>query len=276
MNEPTSPFHPVTEDPWAELKRFTAARIALGRSGSSLPLKESLSFRLDHARARDAVHSPFRRAELAARLVGAGLAEAKLACLELESSVADRSEYLTRPDKGRRLSSRSRTLLEREKTGFDICLVIGDGLSARAIHENAAPFVLACLKIFDQAGLTVAPVCVVENARVAIADEIASLLSARLSIILIGERPGLSAPNSMGIYLTMNPGPGTTDEKRNCISNVREGGLSLPEGVRKLGYLVEEAFRLGYSGVGLKDRMAADYLPFGLPESAITGGAPER
>ena len=268
MNEPTSPFHPVSEDPWAELKRFTAARIALGRSGSSLPLKESLAFRLDHARARDAVHSPFRRAELTARLAGAP-------CLELESSVADRGEYLTRPDKGRRLSSRSRTLLEREKTGFDICLVVGDGLSARAIHENAAPFALACLNVFNQAGLTVTPVCVVENARVAIADEIASLLSARLSIILIGERPGLSSPNSMGIYLTMNPGPGTTDERRNCISNVREGGLRLAEGVRKLGYLVEEAFRLGHSGVGLKDRMAADYLPFGLPESAITGGSPE-
>jgi len=263
MNDRASLFHPVIEDPWAELKRFTAARIALGRSGSSLPLKESLSFRLDHARARDAVHSPFRRADLAARLAGAGLAGAP--CLELESSVADRGEYLTRPDKGRRLSSRSRALLEREKTGFDICLVVGDGLSARAIHENAAPFVLSCLNVFNQAGLTVAPVCVVENARVAIADEIASLLAARLSIILIGERPGLSSPNSMGIYLTMNPGPGTTDERRNCISNVREGGLSLAEGVRKLGYLVEEAFRLGYSGVGLKDRMAADYLPFGRP-----------
>ena len=270
MNEPASPSHPVIEDPWAELKRFTAARIALGRSGSSLPLKESLAFRLDHARARDAVHSPFRRAELTAHLAGEGLV-----CLELESSVADRGEYLTRPDKGRRLSLRSRVLLEREKTGFDICLVVGDGLSARAIHENAAPFVLACLNMFNQAGLTVAPVCVVENARVAIADEIASLLSARLSIILIGERPGLSSPNSMGIYLTMNPGPGTTDERRNCISNVREGGLSLAEGVRKLGYLVEEALRLGYSGVGLKDRMAADYLPFGLSESAITGGLPE-
>ena len=256
MNEPTSLFHPVIEDPWAELKRFTAARIALGRSGSSLPLKESLAFRLDHARARDAVYSPFRRTELSAHLTGAGLVGS--ACLELESSVSDRSEYLTRPDKGRQLSLRSRALLEREKTGFDICLVVGDGLSARAIHENAASFVLACLNMFNQAGLTVAPVCVVENARVAIADEIASLLSARLSIILIGERPGLSSPKSMGIYLTMNPGPGTTDERRNCISNVREGGLSLAEGVRKLGYLVEEAFRLGHSGVGLKDRMAVD------------------
>lgn len=275
MNEPTSPFHPVIEDPWVELKRFTAARIALGRSGSSLPLKESLAFRLDHARARDAVHSPFRRTELAARLAGAEVAGAKLACLELESSVADRGEYLARPDKGRRLSLRSRALLEREKTGFDICLVVGDGLSARAIHENAEPFVLACSKVFGQAGLSLSPICLVENARVAIADEIASLLSARLSIILIGERPGLSSPNSMGIYLTMNPGPGTTDERRNCISNVRDGGLGVPEGVRKLGYLVEEAFRLGYSGVGLKDRMAEGYLPFGLPESAITGGLPE-
>ncbi len=260
MHEPTIPPLALTQDPWAELKRFTAARIALGRAGSSLPLRESLAFRLDHARARDAVHSPFRRAELAARLAGA-----KLACLELESSVADRGEYLTRPDKGRRLSPRSRSLLESQKTGFDICLVVGDGLSARAIHENAEPFILACSNVFDQAGLSLSPVCLVENARVAVADEIGEILRARMSVILVGERPGLSSPNSMGIYLTMNPGPGTTDERRNCISNVRDGGLGVSEGVRKLGYLVEEAFRLGYSGVGLKDRMAVDYLPFGRP-----------
>jgi ethanolamine ammonia-lyase small subunit len=266
MNDQINAPVTVSEDPWAELKRFTASRIALGRCGSSLPLKESLAFRLDHARARDAVHSPFRQAELAETLRAAGLS-----CLELESEVRDRGEYLTRPDKGRRLSLRARTLLAEQKAGFDICMSVGDGLSARAIHENAAPFVLACARMFGQAGLRLGPVCVVQNARVAIADEIASLVSARLSIILIGERPGLSSPNSMGVYLTMNPCVGITDESRNCISNVREGGLSLTEGVRKLGYLVEEAFRLGQSGVELKDRMAEGYLPFGRPLSELQG-----
>ena len=256
----------VSRDPWAELRRFTAARIAVGRSGSSLPLAESLAFRLDHARARDAVHAPFRRAELAGRLRAGGLA-----CVELESCVAGREEYLTRPDKGRRLSERSVNALQGLQKGFDICLVVGDGLSARAIHENAEAFVLACASMFGRAGLTVSSVCLVENARVAVADEIGEILRARLSVILIGERPGLSSPNSMGVYLTMNPRAGVTDEARNCISNVREGGLGIAEGVRKLGYLVEEAFRLGLSGVGLKDRMAEGYLPFGLPESAIEG-----
>jgi len=260
MNEPTSSFQPVIDDPWAELKRFTAARIALGRSGSSLPLKESLAFRLDHARARDAVHSPFRRAELAARL-----AERGMDCVELESCVADRGEYLTRPDKGRRLSQMSLEILREQKKGFDICLTVGDGLSARAIHENAQGFVLACAAMFGQAGLSVAPVCLVRNARVAVADEIGEILCARMSVILIGERPGLSSPNSMGVYLTMNPHVGVTDERRNCISNVRNGGLGVSEGVRKLGYLVEEALRLGVSGVELKDRMAEGYLPFGRP-----------
>jgi len=270
MNELSSAFHPVVEDPWDELKRYTDARIALGRSGTSLPLTESLAFRLDHARARDAVHTPFRKAELATRL-----AERGMDCVELESCVADRGEYLTRPDKGRRLSQMSLEILREQKKGFDICLTVGDGLSARAIHENAQSFVLACVAMFGQAGLSVAPVCLVRNARVAVADEIGEILCARMSVILIGERPGLSSPNSMGVYLTMNPRVGTTDERRNCISNVRDGGLSVPEGVRKLGYLVEEAFRLGVSGVGLKDRMSAGYLPFGLPESALTEGVPK-
>ena len=269
MNDTKTPVT-VSGDPWTELRRFTDARIAVGRSGSSLPLAESLAFRLDHARARDAVHTPFRRAGLAGRLRAAGLE-----CQELDSAVSSREEYLTRPDKGRRLGEGSRNALLEVGKGFDICLVVGDGLSSRAIHENAESFVLACAGMFGAAGLTMAPVCLVENARVAVADEIGEILGARMSVILIGERPGLSSPNSMGVYLTMNPRVGATDEARNCISNVREGGLSLAEGVRKLGYLVEEAFRLGLSGVGLKDRMAAGYLPFGLPESALMEGMPK-
>lgn len=256
---------PVTPDPWADLTRFTAARIALGRCGSSLPLAESLRFKLDHARARDAVLAPFRQGEIAARL-----AEAGIPSLELESAVADRNEYLTRPDKGRTLSPRSRDILQGQGAGHDLCLVIADGLSSLAIHENAVPFARAFLASMAPSGLSVGPVSVVRHGRVAVADEIGDLLGARLSVMLIGERPGLSSPDSMGVYLTWSPRPGTTDEARNCISNVRRGGLPLAEGVRKLCYLVEEAFRMQGSGVGLKDRMAPGYLPFGrepaLPE----------
>ncbi|AGW12437.1 ethanolamine ammonia-lyase subunit EutC [Megalodesulfovibrio gigas] len=262
---PAPAVAPVTADPWAGLRQFTDARIALGRCGSSLPLAESLRFRLDHARARDAVLAPFRREEIAARLAGAGIP-----CLELDSAVADRNEYLTRPDKGRTLRPDSATLLQAQPAGFDLCLVIADGLSSLAIHENAVPFARAFLTALAPSGLTVGPVCVVRHGRVAVADDIGALLQARLSVILIGERPGLSSPDSMGVYLTWNPRPGTTDEARNCISNVRRGGLPLIEGVRKLCYLVEEAFRMHGSGVGLKDRMPAGHLPFGrelqLPE----------
>lgn len=249
----------VTADPWADLQQITAARIALGRTGTSLPLAASLSFKLDHARARDAVHASFRMAELAARVRDDGLD-----CLELESAVADRNEYLTRPDKGRRLSAASRQQLAGTTAACDICLAVGDGLSARAIHENAREFVRLAVALLRQAGLTVGPVCLVRNARVAIGDEIGEMLGANVVVMLIGERPGLSSPNSMGVYVTMTPRIGTTDERRNCISNVRDGGLPIIDGVRKLGYLVEEALKLGMSGVALKDRMAAGHLPFGL------------
>lgn len=249
----------VSPDPWDGLRGFTDARIALGRSGVSLPLRESLAFRLDHARARDAVHAPFQVEALLRELEEGGLAG-----LELRSAVADRSEYLTRPDRGRRLDQASHELLAAHAAkGFDVCLVVSDGLSSRAVHENAAPFLRGFARAAADAGLSLSPVCVVRNGRVAVADEIGQLLEARLSVILIGERPGLSSPNSLGVYLTWNPRPGTTDEARNCISNVRPQGLPVREGVRKLAYLVEEALRMRGSGVGLKDRMRADYLPFG-------------
>lgn len=256
MPDATPPI--VTTDPWSELKNFTDARISLGRCGSSLPLAESLAFKLAHARARDAVWQPFD-----ARKLEKELEELGCDCLLLSSSVADRSEYLTRPDKGRALSEDSRALLEKQEQGHDICLVVGDGLSARAIHENAAPFLALFLPHLHAAHLRTAPVCLVRNGRVAIADEITCMLQATLSVILIGERPGLSSPNSMGIYMTYKPSVGATDETRNCISNVRRGGLPLVEAVRKLAYLVESALRLETSGVGLKDNMPQNYLPFG-------------
>lgn len=254
----------VTPDAWSELKQFTDARISLGRCGASLPLSETLSFKLAHAQARDAVWSPFNVESLAQDVAVLGSR-----CLSLASSVADRSEYLTRPDKGRRLAEDSRALLKAEQKGFDLCLVVSDGLSSRAIHENAVPFLESFMGLVRTAGLTLAPVCLVENGRVAIADEIASTLDARVTAILIGERPGLSSPNSMGVYMTYGPRQGATDESRNCISNVRQGGMSIEAGVQKLAYLVETAFRMQTSGVALKDKMSPGYLPFGGIEIAL-------
>lgn len=255
----------VSRDPWLELRRFTSARIALGRCGVSLPLDRWLDFRLAHARARDAVATPFAAEEIQAELAGSGLSS-----MILQSEVTGHEEYLTRPDKGRRLSAESRAILENwmthapeeDQQGFDVSLVVCDGLSARAVHENAAPFLKAFLAEAARVPLRCAPICLVRYGRVAVGDEIATLLRASLVVMLIGERPGLSAPNSMGVYMTWGPGPGTMDEKRNCISNVRAAGLPVEEAVRKLCYLMEKAFVHRASGVAVKDDMPADAIPF--------------
>ena len=259
---------PVTADPWAELRQFTDARIALGRCGASLPLAAVLELRLAHAQARDAVHLPLAIDQLAPQLQGLGLQT-----LALHSAARDRAEYLTRPDLGRRLDADSRAMLKKRQptNGCDLALVIGDGLSSRAIHENAVVFVREFVGLCAaHPPLSLGPVCLVENCRVATGDEIGEMLGARLVVMLIGERPGLSSPNSMGVYLTYAPRIGTSDEARNCISNVRAGGLPIGQGVRKLAYLVEEALRLQTTGVNLKDRMQADYLPF-CPKPALLG-----
>lgn len=283
---PASGTSPVGEDPWTELRRYTDARIALGRCGVSLPHSEWLAFRLAHAKARDAVLTPYEIKNLRGTLEAQGLP-----CLELQSAATNKEEFLARPDRGRKLSEASRTLLEQyaaihaqekahqdtptgtnncEKTctgtctnsstdnRVDICLVISDGLSAHAVHENAAPFAASFMAWAAEAGFSTTPVALVEYGRVAVADEIAHLLGARLVVILLGERPGLSSPNSLGVYLTYAPFPGCTDEARNCISNVRPAGLSIEDGVRKLCYLVRGAFARGLSGVNLKDDMPLD------------------
>lgn len=263
---------PVTADPWAELRQFTDARIALGRCGASLPLAAVLELRLAHAQARDAVHLPLAIDQLAPQLQGLGLGLG-LQTLGLHSAARDRAEYLTRPDLGRRLDADSRTMLKKRQpaNGCDLALVIGDGLSSRAIHENAVVFVREFVGLCAaHTPLALGPVCLVRNCRVATGDEIGELLGARLVVMLIGERPGLSSPNSMGVYLTYAPKIGTSDEARNCISNVRAGGLPIGQGVRKLAYLVEEALGLQTTGVNLKDRMQADYLPF-CPKPALPG-----
>lgn len=260
---------PLTEDPWGDLRRYTDARIALGRCGVSLPHTEWLRFRLAHAKARDAVLTPFNGDQLRQQLESAGVH-----CLELASAAESTDDFLARPDKGRRLSEESRSLLTQkftqgESSGADICLVVSPGLSACAVHENAAPFAQRFLACAKNAGFSTTPVALVNLGRVAVADEVASLMKARLVVILIGERPGLSSPNSMGVYLTYAPFPGCTDEARNCISNVRPAGLSIEEGVRKLCYLVQEAFARDLTGVNLKDDMPANYLPFAGGRSAI-------
>ena len=249
----------VTEDPWTDLRQFTEARIALGRCGVAPPLQANLDFKLAHAQARDAIYCEFAKDDLKRELSD------RHPVLILKSEAQTRHEYLTRPDKGRKLNTESLNALrnvEAPAGGWDLCFVVGDGLSPRAIHESAVDFIRSFLEASVGLPLKIAPICIVENARVAIADEVGKTLGAKLSVILIGERPGLSSPNSMGIYLTYDPQPGKTDESRNCISNVRTGGMSIKAGVQKLSYLIENAIALKLSGVNLKDTMPSNYLPF--------------
>jgi ethanolamine ammonia-lyase small subunit len=218
-----------------DLRLFTPARVALGRVGHSLPTAELLRFRLDHARARDAVHEPLDPASLGSPH------------LLLRSSAANRSQYLRRPDLGRTLSAESRALLE--PGDYDAAIVIADGLSAPAIHRHAA----GVLRELRLDGWQLAPLTVVLQARVAIGDEIGERLGARMTVMLIGERPGLTSPDSLGIYLTWDPRPGRTDAERNCISNVRPEGIGYALAAHKLQFLMDEARVRKLSGVALKE-----------------------
>jgi len=236
------------EDGWGKLKAFTDARIALGRAGTSLPTAAHLSFQLDHARARDAVHLPLDVPGFLKDLNNLGLP-----ALEVSSRTVDRREYLLRPDLGRRLAPESaERLWERSEKPHDLALVISDGLSSAAIARQALPFLAAFLA---EAGKTLdlAPTTYVHRGRVAVGDEVGELLHARLVAILIGERPGLSSPDSMGVYLTYGPRVGLTDESRNCISNVRPEGLPPARAAETLYYLVSRAMERGLTGVNLKD-----------------------
>ncbi|HJZ42544.1 MAG TPA: ethanolamine ammonia-lyase subunit EutC [Hyphomicrobiaceae bacterium] len=240
---------PPTRDPWAKLARWTPARIALGRAGASLPTREVLGFALAHAKARDAVHAPFDPGQIAR-----GLAELGLDTIEVSSDATERALYLRRPDYGRRLSQVSRALLEaRGGEPVDLALVVGDGLSAAAVHAHAVPLTAAFLPHAKSLKLSLGPVVIAHGARVALGDEIGSLLRARLVAMLIGERPGLSSPDSLGVYLTFAPKPGRSDAERNCISNIRAEGLSYALAAVKLAWLVREALRRSLTGVALKD-----------------------
>lgn len=236
-------------DPWATLAGLTPARIALGRVGASLPTREVLAFALAHAQARDAVHAALDVPSLAN-----GLADLGLTTLRIASQARERALYLKRPDLGRELSPASRTLLEGVAGPVcDIALMIGDGLSATAVNAHAPQLVGHLTPYLDRLGLTLAPVCLAEGARVALGDAIGAVLGVRIVVVLIGERPGLSAPDSLGVYVTYDPRPGRTDAERNCISNVRPEGLAPAAAAAKLAWLIETALLRKLTGVALKD-----------------------
>ena len=287
---------PVTPNPWGALRQLTAARIALGRAGVSLPTQPQLAFQLAHAQARDAVHLALDTEALRAAL--AGLMHEGGEALALHSAAPDRDTYLQRPDLGRRLSADSRALLLARLSAdhqarvaldpagsttsgtassrpdddathrlHDVAFVVADGLSALAIGSHAVPFLSRLVPALQAEGWSVAPLTVVSQGRVAVADEVGQLLRARLVVILIGERPGLSSPDSMGLYLTWMPRVGLTDASRNCISNVRPAGLPYDEAVAKLRYLLGEARQRQLTGVDLKDESPAGEALPGAPAS---------
>jgi ethanolamine ammonia-lyase small subunit len=229
-------------DAWSHLRDFTSARLALGRTGNSLPTSRVLEFQLAHARAQDAVHRPFLPSAIA-DAIGAP-------SISVATRAADRQTYLLDPDSGRTLSDAARDTLQRGT--FDAVLVIADGLSATAVHAHGAA--LARLIFAALPHLNWSPTVIVTNGRVAIGDEIAEALGAKIAVVMIGERPGLTAADSLGLYITYAPEPGVTkDASRNCISNVRPGGLALADAVHRLSWLIGECRRLKLSGVAVKE-----------------------
>jgi ethanolamine ammonia-lyase small subunit len=256
----------VAVDAWQTLTRMTPARIALGRAGSSLPTAEVLRFSLAHAQARDAVHAPFDAEGLTREIEASGCAT-----LLVSSAASSRAIYLRRPDLGRRLSADSRHMLEAAPTdAVDLALVIVDGLSATAIHAQALPFLRAFTPWIAKEGWRVAPVVIAQQARVALGDEVGEILKARAVALLVGERPGLSSPDSLGIYLTHNPRIGRSDAERNCISNVRPEGLTHDRAAFKLAWLLRQALQRQLTGVTLKDESDL-LLVDGAPPAPMIG-----
>lgn len=244
-------------DPWSPLARLTVARIALGRAGGSQPTRAHLAFQLAHAQARDAVHHP---ADLDA--VAARLAEAGLEPVRVESAAASRTTYLQRPDLGRRLaaSGAERLAAVAPDGGCDLAVVIVDGLSGFAAEAHAAPLASQVAARVAAAGWRVGPVAIVAQGRVAIGDEVGHLLGARMVLLLVGERPGLSSPDSLGAYLTWAPRPGRTDAERNCVSNIRPEGLPIATAADRITWLLLEGTRRKLTGVGLKEEMDGGLL----------------
>ncbi|HET8996962.1 MAG TPA: ethanolamine ammonia-lyase subunit EutC [Acetobacteraceae bacterium] len=240
-------------DVWASLRSATPARIGLGRRGDAPPLEAMLAFQLAHARARDAVHTALDVPALGAALGGA---------VVVRSAAPDRDVYLRRPDLGRRLHPSSRAVLTgvaRPEDGWDAVFVLADGLSAAGVQRSAVPLLEACRTRLP--GWSLAPVVIATQARVALGDAIGEVLGARLCVMLIGERPGLSVANSLGVYLTWQPCIGRRDAERNCVSNIHPDGLSCDAAAEQVTWLMTEARRRGLTGVALKRDGVAAALP---------------
>lgn len=276
-------------DPWEKLKQYTDSRIALGRVGCSVPTKPLLKFQLDHAEAKDAVlqdldvdalvvklsdHCHSSIVELDLELVVDGLDQINnqddqvsdnLTILKVTSQAQDKSKYLKRPDWGRLLSTESAKQLGifgKDKS-YDVAIVMGDGLSARAIAENAPKLVAELISLFKEKGWTIAPLVIATGSRVALGDEVAERLHAKMLVMLIGERPGLSSPDSLGIYYTWEAQSSSHDAMRNCISNVRNAGLPTRVAASRLLALMEKSYELKLSGVDLKDEQELPVLDQG-------------
>jgi len=260
----------VVENPWSDLRRFTDARIGLGRAGISLPTSEMLAFQLSHAQARDAVNFPLDISEMTKTLSAIDALSEVEKPLSVQSEAVDRVTYLQRPDLGRKLNQAGRTTLlntmqnrqSSTQAQYDLAIVVVDGLSSLAVQKNAAPFISELLKQLptEPSPYKIAPITLVEQGRVAIGDDIGELLNAQVVMVLIGERPGLSSPDSLGLYLTWEPKTGLNDACRNCISNIRPAGLSYFEAARRAVYLLQEAKKCGLTGVNLKDRTQDDVI----------------
>lgn len=244
----------MSELPAHPLRKWTAAKVALGRTGGSVQYRELLDFRLAHARARDAVHQPFDPAKLFVELDPLGHR-----LLLVPSQALDRASYLQRPDLGRKVATDALNQLAKTHSDHDLVIILADGLSATAAHFQGPPLIAALLPLLKDWSL--APIIIAPFARVALQDEIAHAIGARAALILLGERPGLRSPDSLGAYLIHDPKPGiTTDADRNCVSNIRPAGLHPEAAAHRIAWLLTESKRLGFSGVDLKDR--SDELRF--------------
>lgn len=241
---------PTHRDPWNALRRFTPARIGLGRAGGSIPTRALLDFQLAHARARDAVHRELDVAGLRARL-----AAVRIDSLTLASAAGDRHTFIQRPDLGRILDEKSKALLDRrpQTQTWDAVFVIADGLSALAVERHALPLLAMMRAHLVREGWRIAPCCSVSQGRVAIGDEIGALLQSKMSVMLIGERPGLTSQDSLSAYLTWDPLPGRSNAERNCVSNIRPEGLSYGAAAYKLLHLMRQSRSRRLSGLHLKE-----------------------
>lgn len=263
-DKPNLPQHPTADwltidDPWVGLRAFTPARIALGRSGSSMPTREVLKISLAHAMARDAVHRPLDAEGLERRLAASGWNH-----IRVSSRAGNRGSYLVRPDLGRRLDPASAKRLQdfiNARRPPELVFVVGDGLSPLAVDRYAVALLDATRTLLGAA--TEVPVVIAEQARVALGDEVAESLGARLVAVVIGERPGLSSQDSLGVYLTYAPRIGTPDSRRNCISNIRAEGLVIPAAAAKLAWFITTALSRGMTGVSLKDESGNPSVPPG-------------